>query len=72
VELITYPLQRLNWVFWAPDAMKPERPHLWEDAPDSASKSNPAGTDREVATFAVISAILDSLAERGASHIEMP
>jgi hypothetical protein len=52
--------------------MKPERPHLWEDAPDSASKSNPAGTDGEVATFAVISAIVDSLAEPCASHIEMP
>jgi hypothetical protein len=52
--------------------MKPKPPRLWEDAPDSASKSNPAGTDGEVATFAVISAIVDSLAEPCASHIEMP
>jgi hypothetical protein len=35
----------------------------WEDVPDSASKSNPPGTDGEVATFAVISAIVDSVAE---------
>jgi hypothetical protein len=47
-------------------------PAFVEDAPDSASKSNPAGTDGEVATFAVISAIVDSLAELRASHIEMP
>jgi hypothetical protein len=36
------------------------------------SKSNPAGTDGEVATFAVIGAIVDSLAEPCASHIEVP
>jgi hypothetical protein len=35
-------------------------------------KSNPAGIDGEVTTFAVISAIVDSLAEPCASHIEMP
>jgi hypothetical protein len=57
---------------FGPDAMKPEPPRLWEGAPDSASKSNPAGTDGEVATFAVISAIVDSLAEPCVSHIEMP
>jgi len=34
--------------------------------------SNPAGTDGEVATFAVIGAIVDSLAEPCGSHIEVP
>ena len=49
-----------------------EAPRLWEDAPDGASESNPAGTDGEVATFAVISPLVDSLAETRASHIARP
>jgi hypothetical protein len=59
-ELLEIACERLPGVVRAPDAMKPEPPRLWEDSPDSASNNNPAGTDGEVATFAVISAIVDS------------
>jgi hypothetical protein len=68
-ELLEITCKPLLAVVRVPDAMKAGSPAPVVGRRDSASKSNPAGTDGEVATFAVISAIVDSFAEPCASHI---